>query len=783
MKRFLLVYVAPTYLLLATVVAPLALGSETLFLRDTFAVHLGMKADLAQAMRAHELPLVFSHLGGGQPSVGNPNSVPLYPDNLLYLVTPLLWAFNAHFWLHLLLAPWAMFWFARAWGLGRPAAWAAGVSYTFSGFFLSHMSFYNLVAGATLAPALAAALLGLIQHQRRRDLVATAGLWALLLLGGEPLIAGQALLLALSAAAVKAGRAARAPRRWLAVGGSLLAGTLVAAPQLVELLRILSTSARGHRGFSLDVRLAASFHPAQVLEWFLPTGFGRGDQLLDGAFWGFPFYGGEPLFFFSLAPGALALILVLLSGGPKDRLRIWAWLTLAMALFLALGRYNPAARFLLGLPGAELLRYPIKFWLAVAVPASLLAGAGFQRIFEDWQGPPRRWFRIFLCTMALGYGLFAAGFWLFPGLGEALLRELIPEALPASLVVSERLRWLGLAATGFLISAGSAALSFLRHRSLAAPALLALHGAGQLFLLAPLLATDTPEIYQAKLPLLDSIPAEAEVVHGAAQGLFGGNLIREGVYPESSALWAQRRTAYELYPSHGAVAGRRYELHLSPEGLSAFLTRAARDAVKQLDDSRRIRLLAAWGVDRLILQRPLDPHALPQVRLLDRRPSFGHQIQVFEISGAAPDVLFARRRVYAPNLNAALELLYSRDFDATRTVILPGEGPPEEGAGGTVQVLREDRESLEVEVEAQGPGAVLWQRAHLPLYRATIDGRDVAVNIGNLHRIAVQVPTGRHRVRIWVDRRPFHRAWALSLLGFLLMALWIRPKAAKMSRS
>ena len=405
MKRFLLAYVLPTYLLLATVVVPLVVGGETFFLRDTFAVHLGMKAEQAQAMKAGELPLIFSHLGGGQPLVGNPNAVPLYPDNLLYLAAPLLWAFNAHFWLHLLLAPWAMFWLGRAWGLGRPGAWAAGVSYAFSGFFLSHMSFYNLVAGAALAPALAAALLGLVEYQRRRDLVATAGLWALLLLGGEPLIAAQALLLAVAAAGIKVGRRAFAGRRLATAAGSLLAGTLLAAPQLVELLRILSSSARGHRGYSLDVRLAGSFHPAQVLEWFLPTGFGRPDQLLGGAFWGYPFYGGEPLFYFSLAPGALVLALVLLSGRPKDSMRRWAWIALGVALFFALGRYNPAARWILSLPGAEILRYPIKLWLAVAVPASILAGAGFQRLAEGWHGARRRPFQALLGALALGYGL------------------------------------------------------------------------------------------------------------------------------------------------------------------------------------------------------------------------------------------------------------------------------------------------------------------------------------------------------------------------------------------
>ncbi|MCB1034233.1 MAG: hypothetical protein KDD47_10410 [Acidobacteria bacterium] len=782
MKRFLLAYVAPTYLLLAAVVLPLASGSRTLFLRDAFTVHLPMKAEQAQAMEEGELPLILSRNSGGQPLMGNPNSVPLYPDNLLFLVSPLLWAFNAHFWLHLLLAPWAMYALARAWGLGRPGAWAAGVCYAFSGFFLSHMSFYNLVAGAALAPALAAAMLGLVEHRRGRDLVAVGVVWALLLLAGEPLLAGLALLLSLTAAVAKVGRRALIPRTLAAGAGSLLCGTLLAAPQLLELLRVLPLSARGHRGYSLEARLVSSFHPAQVLEWFLPTGFGRPDQLLGGAFWGYPFYGGEPAFFFSLAPGALALVLVGFAGWRRSKASLWAWSAVAVALFFALGKYNPAARVLLSLPGAEMLRYPIKLWLAVALPASLLAGIGFERALDLWEEGHRPW-RGWLLALALAYGSLAVGFWFFPEAAWSLLRALIPERLGGRFVTFEVGRWLGIAAGCALVTGVLGALAFFRRRSWAAPALLALHGASQLFFLAPLLATDEAAVYLSKPPLLEQMPADAEMVHGSAQDLFGHNRIETGSYPEPSVQWLMRRTAFELDPPYGILAGRSYELNISPEGLSSFLTRAARDAVKQLDDPRRLRLLEAWGVDRLLLHRPLTDGAEASAELLARYPSFGGEIRAYALPGASPDVFFARRLVLAPHLNAALEALLLPDFDPSTATVLPGAGPVQEGPGGTVEVLSVGSDGLEVEVRAEGPGAVVWQRSHLPLYRAHLDGEEAAVEVANLHRIAVRVPAGTHRLRIWIDRRPFLQAWALSLVGLLGLVLLVRRNTANIDRS
>ena len=104
-RRFALLYVLPTFLLLLLAIWPLVAGFETLFFRDVFNTHLEMKWWQSEAMKDGFMPLIDPYRSGGQPHLGNPNTVALYPSNLLYLFTPFLWAFNAHFWLHFLLAP------------------------------------------------------------------------------------------------------------------------------------------------------------------------------------------------------------------------------------------------------------------------------------------------------------------------------------------------------------------------------------------------------------------------------------------------------------------------------------------------------------------------------------------------------------------------------------------------------------------------------------------------------------------------------------------------------
>ncbi len=117
MSRGPLYLLAPTVAAIALAILPLALGERTLFLGDVFSLHLGLKAAQAQAFSAGELPLADMARTTGEPLLGNANGLPLYPTNLLYLVASFPWAFNAHFWLHWLLAPLAFYWLGRTFRL------------------------------------------------------------------------------------------------------------------------------------------------------------------------------------------------------------------------------------------------------------------------------------------------------------------------------------------------------------------------------------------------------------------------------------------------------------------------------------------------------------------------------------------------------------------------------------------------------------------------------------------------------------------------------------------
>lgn len=775
-RVFVLFYVVPLVLLLVWISLPLIRGTETLYLRDVLNTHFPMKQAQAEAWRHGFCPVIDPYRAGGQPLSGNPNAVPFYPTNLLYLVGSAFWALNAHFWVHLLLAPFALFWMARSWGLAREPAWAAALCYVVSGFFLSHMSFYNLIAAATLAPAFVAACLDFAAGRRPRwtpPLLAL--LWALLLLGGDPLMSALAGLLGGTALLTAWGADWRthrpgwaAPLRFAAAIG---AGTLLAWPQISEFLRILPHSFRGHWGYTREVATVASFDPRQMLEWLIPFAFGRPDLLGHASFWGSRFYTDTPPYYLSLYPGLLAVALVAAAGRPRGRAGWWAWGCVAAGVFFSLGRFNPLAAWIFGVQGS--LRYPVKFWMPAAIGMALLCGLGFSRLFAEGEGRGGRPFRAALAVLFLLLG----GLWLWLGVAagssEPWLRGIIPANYDAPFVANERLRWAGLCLLSLLFLGVLALLArFARRRPVAGGALLlGVFALGQILLLRPLFAMDALVPYRVPPPALTHLPPHLTVVNPDFNYLFGPSTLKQGRFPQQRSGWVERRAFYELYPFTGPLWKRRYELNVSAEGLDSFLTRMAQGAVKGAkDNDRRIRLLAAWGVGRLVMNHPLTPQP-ERVRLLAQIPSFGKTLYIYEILDRAPEVFLARRVLPAPHLNAAYGLLSSPGLDARTDAVLPAAkaGPPVRRGGGAARIVRQGPESLEVEAAA-GPGGSLLvvQRSHL-LYKAEVDGKEAEVLAANLHRLAVEVPAGRHHIRFWIDRRPLERSFFVVALGLALL--------------
>lgn len=756
---------APLLLLMAWKIAPLATGERTLFLRDVLNTHLALRATLAEGLSEGTLPLVDPLRAGGQPLAGNPNAVAFYPDNLLLLVASPLWQLNAHFWLHWLLALAAATWLGRAWGLGREGALAAGAAYAFSGLMLSQLNLYNGVAPVALAPALAAALLESGETRtRRRGLLATGLLLALALLGGDPILAGLGLLAGAALAVGRHGRALPAGR----LAFALAAGVLLALPQLGEMLRILGESYRGFWGYDAAAQARTAPDPRAAIDLVLPLFFGRPDL---GQVWGSAYFGGFPPLYFSLAPGWLALTLAA-CGVARERRAVVAALLVAIGLAAAFSGGTPWGGALAALPAGGLFRFPVKLALLAALGGSLLAGSGLERALSGERRRALGWGLAFAAVAGLAlWALLSSGVATAPG-------ALFTEGLAGAALAAERTRWAGIALISAL-AAGLAALGwrFLPERT-RGPALLALHAATQLLLLAPLAPTDEAAFYRGRAPVADLLPAGARLAHAGVGELFGPGWGTPGEAPDRRTVWLARRAHAELHPFAGRPLGFAYELDIAPDGLDAFVTHAVARGMKHFSDERRLAVLEALGVERLLLFRELEGEAARRrARLEATTEAEGAPLHVYALPGALPRAALLGTVRYAPTMNAALEAVFASGFDARALAVVAGEGEPRLAPPGRVELLVDEAERVEAEVDSVAGGVLVLARAHLPIWRAEIDGVAAPTCIAQLTRLAVEVPPGVHRVRFSVSRRPTAAATGASFLGWIALALATRRRS------
>ncbi|HEY5725367.1 MAG TPA: hypothetical protein VIX40_05385, partial [Methylomirabilota bacterium] len=454
----------------------------------------------------------------------------------------------------------------------------------------------------------------------------------------------------------------------------------------------------------------------------------------------------------------------------------WSWGLVGGGVFLALGRYNPLLSWLWEWSAVRSFRYPVKFWLLVAVGASLLSAAAFEAALLRGDPGRRRALGGALGALATILGVTWIVFTLAGDFGFQALRAVVPAKLSDEFVAHEQLRWAGwmLLSLALLGAYIAAFVGFRRRLVWSAATVLAIHAAWQLWVLHPAFPTDEVGPYLKPSPLLAAVPATSLTAHGPFTGLFQHSTLTQGEFPDPRALWIERRAFEELYPFAGALWGRRFELNVSPEGLDSFLTRYARAAIEQSTDAERLQLLAAWGVDRLILNRELEPAARPAAELVERRPVSGQEVLVYRLRAATPQVYFAGTVLTAPSVTQGLLMLRSPDFDNRRMVVLAGtQDSIVAGGAGAVEVVAWGPEHLGATVDASSPGVLVWQRAHLPIYRATIDDAGAAVEPANVHRIGVRVPAGRHTVRVWADHRPTRWGIAAALIGWLgLVVLW-----------
>jgi len=434
---------AALLLLLTLLFFPGAFSGGAFYYRDLFRVHHPAKTfGLESVAVAGELPRWSGGHSLGQPFLADPNFTVFSPSNLLYQVLPFNFAFNLHVVFHVFLCGLFTLLLARHLRFSWPAALVAAAALACGGFTLSLGNFYNAVASACYLPLILHLFFagcvrrpgeGAPRHRLTAGLAAGAGLaLALQFLGGEPVylfLTAGLLLLSTGAGLVLRRLYIGRTALFLLLSASLAAMT--AAVQLLPAAALIPWTGRGS-GFTLEEAALHSVHPFRLLELVCPGLFGDPHALTFWGFWGHGWFDGSFPYIISVYTGAGLLLLALAAlFGGRRRLALVLWAGVLFFVLLALGRYAPLFPALFKLvPGAAVIRYPVKFLFPALACLALLSGLGAELAWGRSAGVTgrRRIAFLVLALIALLCGVLrlSLSFRGWPGLSALLQSHGVP---------------------------------------------------------------------------------------------------------------------------------------------------------------------------------------------------------------------------------------------------------------------------------------------------------------------------------------------------------------------
>jgi hypothetical protein len=709
-------------LLLLVFFPGILLGSSAFFYRDAGLFSYPVAYYLRESLRAGQWPLWNPYNNCGLPFLAQWNTLALYPPSLLYVTLPFPWSLNLFLLAHLLWAGWGAYALGRRWFGSRFGASVAGLAFACNGLSWHCLMWPCHIAALAWMPCV-------VLVCERGAAEGGSALFRAALAAACQLTTGSPEII-LFTWLVVAGNALfviwRQEARWLTAGGRLFAVAFLAAAmsaaQLLPWLDLVAHSDRsrsfGGSDWSLPLWGVANF--------FVPLFHAQGSA--SGVF-----MQAEQQWTSSYYLGVLPLLLALLAVGRRGE-RVTLLVVLALSgVLLALGDAGlvlPLVKRVIPLLGFS--RYPIKFIVLTIFALSLLAGAG------------AAWLQSQPASTALR-GLLAPGALLALGI---LLVLAVGICFPFS-TDSLAIFWPNTLARLLILGGGIALLMLLYQwthpslRFLPAAAFLLLAGVDAGIHAPPqnpVVAARTYAPYPTPMSPLPKLGETRAMLSREAE-----NTMEHLVNPDPLRFYLGQRA--ELFSDCNLLeripkVDGFFSLHLAWEQKVAELLRGGKAAAK-----------------------------LPEFLGVSQVASPNHLFVWEEKTNFMPFATMGQKPVFADD-REALALLESSDFSPRQTVSLPSaaSGKALARADASARVLSSRISPAEClfETAANGPAMLVVAQSYYHCWKATVDGQSAKLWRANYAFQAVEVPAGRHKVRLRYQDRAFWAGTAISVaaLGF-----------------
>ncbi len=713
---------------------------------------------LIELIRFSGLPLWDPYLHGGQPFLGNPSNLAMYPSALLYFLLPPITAFNLEIVLHFLLCAFFTYWLARVLGLSPAAAFLSAMAVTLCGFTLSLANLLNrlLAMPHTVASLLFLQLFFLQRRALWFVLAAVSG--ALIVLAGSveflilttPVTLGWALAYPFPDKSLK-------PRGRVLIWASLaLAAMGLAAVQICPAVSVIRQSTRGS-GLNLEAISRWSLNPRRLPELFVPEYSGPTHTLAPTDYWGrgiedfgFPFilsiYFGVPLLLLAFRE-AIARTDDRL---PKRLRRLLSW-TAVTGLLLSLGRFSGLLRGLS--PDSSFLtlfRYPVKALGIAVLPIALLAGASADRLrvarrdrasLRSLRGSWDRWIALVYAAFAGIAAILALSRLRAIGLVEQFL-FLNPLSAEQSGLFAVRLLQSSLAAGicwGLLSENGRVGAPRWRVWALAALVALDLAWGGS-----------AVNVYTSREIFAKAPPSAALVRRSVGAGKLFRDRNPSGFEieaPSNDNQWRFRWRESTLDGYLASAYGIPVVFHDDYDVLGQRRLVRLTSLIEQVPWDQRLPLLSAGGVTAILAPGHLPPRrGLELVAEIPNRSNV--RFFLYKNLDAAPAAGFVSTWATVETETNALRAIASRGFDSRHDVVLEGpSAPPHAGCGSApVREIQREPRIWKGVVDAPCDGYVVFTDPFYAGWRGSVDGREANIQRANLAFSAIPVRRGRHEI-------------------------------------
>ncbi len=723
-------------------------GFETFFFRDFGVFAYPLAFYHREAFWRGDMPLWNPYNYCGLPFLAQWNTLTLYPLSLFYLLFPLSWSLGMFNLLHMFWAGLGMYFLAYRWTGNRLAASVAGLVYAFNGLSWDALMWSNNTAALGWMPWVVLCTERIWREGGGRNLILASLAGAMQMLTGAP----EVIILtwfALGILWLTEWLGGETPRgkvvwRFLTVGGLVFG---LAAAQLLPFLDLLAHSQR-------DKDFGDS-------SWAMPLG-GWANYLVplfhciagphvyyqDSQEWTFSYY---------LGIGTVALALVALWRVRERRMWVLAGLAI-FSLTMALGdRGGVYAVVRKMAPMMGFMRFPIKFVVLATFVIPLIAA----QAVSWWQALPEAQLQSERKKLwQIGWLLF--GVMVFILWWEWLIHPPVRDN-PLAVTKNALLRAVFLA----LIIGCLMLLRLLENFKLQRLARLCF-----LLLFWFDVFTHAPNLS----PTLERTVYEPDVIR---QYFKWDNQLKLG---ESRAM-----------PAWSPISKIRFKLANDPiadlfgRRLASFDNYNLLDHFPKYDGFFSLNL---WQMDQLNRRVAI-------ATTNDAMPGMKDFLGVSHVNNPTNPVDWIARDTFLPMITAgqqplfvddaaALQVVTGTRFNSMRFVYLPPDAKrlitATNQAEAKIVSHHVEAEHVEAEVEAGASTMVVIAQAYYHPWHAYVDGKATPLFRANYAFQALEVPAGKHQVRLVYEDRTFFYGVILSLISLLACAaiwFWPRPRPAQ----